>query len=80
MLLQEGRPVACESGKLSFAELNYITGEQELLAVVQAMRIWRCYLEVGELTKVTDHNRLTYLQTQPSLSERQTRWTEYLQA
>jgi len=28
---------------------------------------------------VTDHNPLTYLQTQTVLSRRQTRWSEYLQ-
>jgi hypothetical protein len=34
VLLQDDRPVAFESRKLSPAELNYTTGEQELLAVV----------------------------------------------
>ena len=79
VLLQEGRPVAYESRKLSSAEHNYSTGEQELLAVVHAMRSWRCYLEGVEFTIVTDHNPLTYLQTQPNLSRRQVRWSEYLQ-
>ena len=79
MLLQEGWPVAYESRKLSSAEHNYSTGEQELLAVVHAMRSWRCYLEGVEFTMVTDHNHLTYLQTQPNLSKRQVRWSEYLQ-
>ena len=79
VLLQEGRPVAYKSRKLSSAEHNYNTGEQELLAVVHAMRSWRCYLEGVEFTMVTDHNPLTYLQTQPNLSRRQVRWSEYLQ-
>ena len=46
------------------------------------MRTWRCYLEgvsADMLTFVTDHNPLTYLQTQPVLSRRQTRWSEFLQ-
>ena len=46
------------------------------------MRTWRCYLEgvsADMLTVVTDHNPLTYLQTQTVLSRRQTRWSEYLQ-
>ena len=80
VLLQSGRPVAFESKKLSSAERNYTTGEQELLAVVHAMRTWRCYLEGVEFTMVTDHNPLVYLQTQPNLSRRQVRWSEYLQA
>ena len=55
VLLQEGRPIAYESRKLSSSELDYTTGEQELLAVVHAMRAWRCYLEGVEFTMVTDH-------------------------
>ena len=79
VLLQEGRPVAYESRKLTSAERNYTTGEQELLGVIHAMRSWRCYLEGVEFTMVTDHNPLIYLQTQPTLSRRQVRWSEYLQ-
>ena len=81
-LLQEGRPVAFLCRRFSAAERNYGVGEQELLAVVHAMRTWRCYLEgvrADMLTVVTDHNPLTYLQTQTVLSRRQTRWSEYLQ-
>ena len=80
VLLQEGRPIAYESRKLSSAELNYTIGEQQLLAVVYAMRAWRCYREGVEFMMVTAHCPLTYLQTQSSLSRLQTRWSEYLQA
>jgi hypothetical protein len=45
VLLQEGQPVAFESKKLNDAELNYQTTEKEMLAVVHALRVWRCYLE-----------------------------------
>ena len=71
VLLQEGRPIAYESKKLSSAERNYTTGEQELFAVVHAMRTWRCYLEGVDFTIVTDHNPLVFLQTQANLSRRQ---------
>ena len=79
VLLQDGRPVAFESRGMTSAECNYHIGEQELLAVVHAMRTWRCYLEGVKCTVVTDHNPITYLQTQPMLSRRQARWSEYLQ-
>ena len=72
-LLQEGRPIAFLCRKFSDAERNYGVGEQEVLAVVHAMRTWRCYLEgvsADMLTVVTDHNPLTYLQTQNTLSRR----------
>lgn len=32
-----------------------------------------------DVTVVTDHDPITYLQTQPVLSRRQARWSEYLQ-
>jgi hypothetical protein len=79
LLEQDGHPCAYESRKLLPAERNYGVGEQELLAVVHAMRTWRCYLEGVKSVVVTDHNPNTYLQTVPTLSRRQVRWSEYLQ-
>jgi hypothetical protein len=37
-VLQEGRPITYESRRLIPAEVNYTTGEQELLAVVRALK------------------------------------------
>ena len=79
VLLQNGKPIAFESRKLTPAERNYTTGEQELTAVVHAMRTWRCYLEGSECVVITDHNPLTYLKSQQNLSRRQARWLEYLE-
>ena len=42
VLMQEGRPVAYESRKMIPAELNYTVTEQECLATVHAMKVWRC--------------------------------------
>jgi hypothetical protein len=79
ILLQEGRPIAFRSAKLTPAERNYTTGEQELLAVYQALQEWRCYVEgCVDLTLITDHNPLTFLQTQVQLSRRQARWMEFM--
>lgn len=75
VLLQEDRPIAYTSRKLTPAEVNYSTTEQELLGVVNALREWRCYCEGAKhLTVVTDHNPLTYLRSQPTLSRRLARW------
>jgi hypothetical protein len=41
ILLQDGRPVAFESRKLSPAEQNYTVTEQEMLGVVHALKTWR---------------------------------------
>ena len=42
-LLPEGRLIVYLCRKFSPAECNYGVGEQELLVLVHAMRIWRCY-------------------------------------
>ena len=80
ILTQEGRVVAFTSAKFSPAEYNYSTGEQELLAILRACQIWRCYLE-GPFTTVvlTDHRPLTHILTQQQMSRRVTRWVEFLQ-
>lgn len=79
VLYQNQRPIAFESRRLTPAEVNYPTGEQELLAVVHALTVWRCYLEgAPEFRVVTDHKAITYLDSLPQLSRRQTRWAEFL--
>ena len=79
VLLQEGRPIAFESRKMAPAELNYTVSEQELLAVVYALRTWRCYLEgCTGLTIITDHKPNSYINAQEVLSRRQSRWSEFL--
>jgi hypothetical protein len=78
-LLQDGHPIAYESRTMTPAERNYATGEQELLAVVHAFKIWRPYLEGGGVvTVITDHLPNTYLPTQQLMSRRKTRWQEFL--
>jgi len=78
VLTQHGKPIAYESKKLSAAEVNWTTGDQEAWAVVHALKTFRPYLEGIPFLVVTDHCPLTHLKTQPSLSRRQARWMEYL--
>ena len=80
VLLQNERPVAFHSGKMTAAERNYVVTEQELLATVEALRVFRCYLLSGQqFNLVTDNRPNTFLQAQPFFSRRQARWSEYLQ-
>jgi hypothetical protein len=72
------QPVAYASRKMIKAELNYITTEQEILAIVYCFRKWRCYLDGTKVIVHTDHEPLTWLQTQPLPGHRQARWLEYL--
>ena len=82
VLLQDGRPLAFESKKLTEPERRYTTTEQELLASVHAMTIWRCFLEglpADQVTLVTDHHPNTCMPTQPNMNRIQARWSEFLQ-
>src|ERR1700678_1696729 len=55
------QPVAFLSHKMNAAERNYPVHEQELLAVVAAMKEWRCYLLGSKhgITVITDHRSAT---------------------
>ena len=72
VLLQGGQPVAFDGKRLSPAEQNYSAGEQELLAVIHALELWRCYLNGVEFIVVTDHSPNTFFATKALLSPRQT--------
>jgi transposase InsO family protein len=79
VLTQGGKPIAYESSKFSAAERNWSTTEQELWAVVHALQTWRCYLEGVPFKVITDHNPLTHLPKQATLTRKQARWSQYLQ-
>ncbi|OWY94230.1 polyprotein [Phytophthora megakarya] len=58
------RPIAYTSRKMKPAEINYPTQQQELLAIIHALRAFRIYcLDKPPIVK-TDHNRLEGLFTQ----------------
>ncbi|KAJ9515361.1 hypothetical protein QJQ45_006622 [Haematococcus lacustris] len=74
------RVVAYHSRKLLPAERNYPTHEQELLSMVEALKVWRHYLLGVHFTLLTDNWANKHLQSQPNLdSRRQARWMEVLQ-
>jgi RNase H-like domain found in reverse transcriptase len=60
-------------------EQNYPTHDRELLAIVQALKLWRPYLLGHHFTVLTDYNPLRHLQTQSMLSRRQARWVLAMQ-
>jgi hypothetical protein len=81
VLLQNKRVILFDSRAMTPAERNYGVGEHELLAVVHALKVWRCYLKgcPNDVIVCTDQSPNTYLPTKANLSRRQTRWSEYLQ-
>ena len=74
------RPVAYHSRKMSPAETRYDTREQELLAIFDALRVWRHYLEGRQFKVISDHQSLKWLQNQPFLTRRQARWVMAFQS
>ena len=61
-------------------ELNYDIHDKELLAIVEALREWRVYLEGAKYTIqiYTDHKNLLYWTSTKQLNRRQVRWAETL--
>ncbi len=73
------QPIAFLSHKLNDAQTRYTTHEQELLAVIHALKEWRHYLSGTTFTVQTDHQSLIWLQSQQHLTKRQRRWSDEIQ-
>ncbi|KAJ3473163.1 hypothetical protein NLI96_g13105 [Meripilus lineatus] len=73
-------PIAFHSRTFTPPELNYDIHDKELLAIFEAFKVWRHYLEGSALPVdvVTDHKNLTYFSTTKILTRCQARWSEYL--
>lgn len=76
---QQERPIAYMSRKLNSAQRNYSVTERECLAALEAIRKFRCYIEMQDFEVVTDHSSLVWLMRQPNLSGRLARWALELQ-
>ena len=76
----EIRLVAFHSRSLHDTEKNYNIHNKELLAIFEAYKIWRHYLEGSgrPIDTVTDHKNLEYFTSTKKLTQRQARWSEYL--
>ena len=78
VLMQEGHPAAYMSAKLSGPEQGYSASDMEMMAVIYALREWRCYLEGQKFTIITDHQPNTYLDkaTNTHTMKRRARWLQ----
>jgi len=76
----EVHPVAFHSCTFTAVELNYDIYDKELLAIFEAFKIWRHYLEgpAYSIDIVIDHKNLEYFSTTKVLTWRQAWWSEYL--
>src|SRR6201996_6426791 len=73
------QPIAYLSKKLSSTEQNWPAHEQELCAVVYALKHWKYYLLGSRFDVYTDSIALKTIMTQKNLSRKQFRWVMELQ-
>ena len=78
--LQEGveKTLAYGGRVLNPAEKNYCITQRELLAIVEAVRIWHVYLAGNHFRVKTDHRALQWLQSLRNPQGRIARWIERL--
>uniref|UniRef100_A0A2N9F337 Reverse transcriptase RNase H-like domain-containing protein n=1 Tax=Fagus sylvatica TaxID=28930 RepID=A0A2N9F337_FAGSY len=77
--MQDRRPIAFFSEKLSGASLKYLTYDKELYALVHVLETWQHYLWPREFVIHTDHESLKHLKGQGKLNKRHARWLEYIE-
>ncbi|GJE92037.1 polyprotein [Phanerochaete sordida] len=72
------RPAGFMSRKFTDAQHAYRVFELETLAILEALMKWEDKLLGRKITIVTDHKALEFFKTQSRLSNRQTRWMEFM--
>lgn len=80
VLLQDGKPVAYFSEKLSGASLRYSTYDKELYALVRTLQTWQHYLWHREFIIHSDHEALKHIRTQTNLNRRHANWVEFIES
>jgi hypothetical protein len=70
ILVQEGRPVAFESKKLSETERRWPPHKKEMWAVIHCLKTWGHYIGSKDVVVWTDNVILKYFTTQPKLSSK----------
>jgi RNase H-like domain found in reverse transcriptase/Integrase zinc binding domain len=72
-------PISFASRVLTEAEMNYSVVEKELLAIVFAIKKFRCYVYGNRFTVFCDHNPLQFIATMKDPTKRIARWLMWLQ-
>jgi len=80
VLIQEGKPVAYFSEKLSGPVLNYSTYDKELYALVRSLETWQHYLWPKEFVIHSDHEALKHIRSQSKLNRRHAKWVEFIES
>ncbi|WVZ83846.1 hypothetical protein U9M48_030943 [Paspalum notatum var. saurae] len=80
VLMQENKPVAYFSEKLSGPVLNYSTYDKELYALVRSLETWQHYLWPKEFVIHSDHESLKHIRSQLKLNCRLAKWVEFIES
>ncbi|KAA3449090.1 gag-pol polyprotein [Gossypium australe] len=80
VLLQEGKPVAYFSEKLSGASLRYSTYDKELYALVRTLQTLAALSLHREFIIHSDHEALKHIRTQTNLNHRHANWLEFIES
>jgi hypothetical protein len=79
VLLQEAKPVAYFSEKLSGPSLNYSTYDKELYALVRVLETWQHYLWPKEFVIHSNNESLKHIRGQAKLNKRHAKWVEFIE-
>ncbi|RDX63564.1 Retrovirus-related Pol polyprotein from transposon 17.6, partial [Mucuna pruriens] len=79
VLMQESKPIAYFSEKLSGAVLNYSTYDKELYALVRTLQSWQHYVLPREFIIHFDHQSLKFLKSQGKLQKRHAMWPKFIE-
>lgn len=79
VLMQDSKPIAYFSEKLSGAVLNYPAYDKELYALVRTLQTWQHYLWPREFIIHSDHESFKFLKTQGKLNKRHAKWLEFIE-
>jgi RNase H-like domain found in reverse transcriptase len=73
-------PCAYLSKSLTKEQRNYDTGDRELLAIVQALKEWRPYIQGSghTTTALSDHDNLQHFKVPQTIGRQMARWTLYI--
>ena len=80
VLMQERRPIAYFSEKLSGPTLNYSVYDKELYALVRSLETWQHYLLPEEFVIQSDNKSLKHLKGQLKLNRRHAKWSEFIES
>ncbi|XP_020702245.1 uncharacterized protein LOC110113876 [Dendrobium catenatum] len=79
VLSQEGKPIAFFSEKLSDARQKWSAYEQELYAVIRALKQWEPYLLHQDFVLCSDNKALQFINSERSINRMQARWLMFIQ-